>query len=202
MEEEALIIASSHRGSTRLFEMIPTCFSTTSYIGFCLFRSCFLFRFADVDVAKGSQILLKPIIPMTEISSVLSIPHNRVILFKDSREVDNFIDLYQHEGNQHRKDIIDCLAHFIWTVDGVGGATLCFSTWTMNHGDTGRGENIRFFKNDDGVIVGETVKDVKKGDELLNDYRDFDPMPKFWVNYCKKEGVKDVLTNLKENVDL
>ena len=139
---------------------------------------------------------------MTAISSVLSIPHNRVILFKDSREVDNFIDLYQHEGNQHRKDIIDCLAHFIWTVDGVGGATLCFSTWTMNHGDTGRGENIRFFKNDDGVIVGETVKDVKKGDELLNDYRDFDPMPKFWVNYCKKEGVKDVLTNLKENVDL
>ncbi len=145
--------------------------------------------------------MFKPIIPMAEISSVLSVPKNGVILFKDSCEVENFIDLYQKEGNQHRKDIIDCLAHFIWTIDGIGGATLCFSTWTMNHGDPDCGENVRFF-DDNGVIVGEAVKDIEKGDELLNDYRDFDPMPEFWVNYCKKEGVKDVVTNLKEHVDL
>jgi hypothetical protein len=162
-----------------------------------------LFRFACADVEKGSQIVFKPIIPMADISSVLSVPNNVYILFQDSDEVDNFIDLYQQEGNQHRKDVIECLAHFLGpmgTVDGAG-ATLSFSTLTVNHGDPGLGENFRLFL-DDGMVVGETVKDIKKGDELLNDYRNFEPIPEFWVNYCKKEGVKDVITTLKENVDL
>jgi len=158
-------------------------------------------RFANMDVPKGSRVLLKPMISMDDITSVLSIPKDRVINFKNVDEIETFIQLYEKEGNQSREDIVDCLAHFIWSLPSIEGVTLCFSTWSMNHGDPGSGENIRFTV-EDGTIIGKTSVDIKKGDELLNDYRDFSTMSAFWLQFCQKEGVKDVLTHLKEAVSI
>ena len=138
---------------------------------------------------------------MAQVSSIHSVNEDKVILFKNKEEVEEFISLYEDEGQQARNDTINCLAHFIGTLPTIDGVTLNFSTWSMNHGFPDEGENIRFFV-EGGTIVGETVTDVKAGDELLNDYRDFDPMDEFWVKFCKDEGVKDVMTNLRQYVDL
>lgn len=138
---------------------------------------------------------------MSEISTISTVPKDTVILFESEDEIEKFIKLYEDEGGVSREDTVDCLAHFIWSLGDIQGATLCFSTWSMNHGDPDQGENIRFFK-EDGMIIGETVVDIKVGDELLNDYRDFEPLPSFWTQFCEGEGVKDVMTNLKEAVEL
>ena len=150
---------------------------------------------------KNTIVMIKPIITMTEVASIRSVAKDEVILFKSEEEIERFISLYEKEGRQCRKDTIDCLAHFIWTLPTIDGVTLNFSTWSMNHGDPNRGENIRFFE-ENGAIVAETVADVRAGDELLNDYRDFDSMDEFWTRFCKDEGVKDVVTNLRQYVDL
>lgn len=134
---------------------------------------------------------------MKDISSILSVPFDAVIVFESDREIENFIQLYESEGYQNRECTIECLAHFIWSLPTLSGATLCFSTWSINHGDPNAGENIHFFE-EDGIIIGETVKDVRAGDELLNDYRDFNPLPEFWLSFCEKHGKKDVLTNLQD----
>ncbi len=148
--------------------------------------------------------MTKPIIAMSAISSIVdssSIANDNVILFKNRQEIETFITLYEKEGHQSRVDIIDCLAHFIWSLPSIDGVTLNFSTWSMNHGDSGHGENIRFHE-ENGAIIAKTTVDVKVGDELLNDYRDFDSMDDFWIDFCKDEGVKDVVTNLRQYVDL
>jgi len=152
-------------------------------------------RFANVDVPKNTRVLFKSLISMENISSILTVPNDSVILFKNEYEIERFIKQYEDEGNQERDDVIQCLAHFIWSLEDLSGAALCFSTWSMNHGDPGYGENIRFFEND-GLIIGESVTDIKAGDELCNDYRDFKPIPEFWTAFCKKHGYKDVLANL------
>ncbi len=146
--------------------------------------------------------MTKPIIAMSGISSIVdssSVNNDHVILFKNRQEIEIFIDLYEKEGHQSRKNTIDCLAHFIWSLPTIDGVTLNFSTWSMNHGDEGHGENIRFHE-ENGTIVATTTTDVKVGDELLNDYRDFDSMNDFWIDFCKEEGVKDVMTNLRQYV--
>ncbi len=73
----------------------------------------------------------------------------------------------------------------------------------MHHGFPGQGGNIRFFEKD-GLMLDETVlvADVRTGVELLNDYHDFDPMDEFWDQYYKDEGVKDVMINLRQFVDM
>jgi len=156
-------------------------------------------RFASEDVPKNKRIVSKPIVEMTKFISLQSISHNAVVVFQNKGEVENFVKLYSEEG-QSRKDTIDCLAHFIWSLNSIEGAALCFSTWSMNHGDPGQGENVRFF-TENGTLVGVTCVDIKAGEELLNDYRDFD-LPNFWVDFCAEEGVKDVITSLKASVEL
>ena len=85
----------------------------------------------------------------------------------------------------------------------MNGVVVNFSTYSTNHDFPNKGENIRLFEDkDSGMILAETVVDVKKGDELLHDYRDLDEMDDFWILFCKKEGTKDVVTNLKQYVDL
>ena len=91
----------------------------------------------------------------------------------------------------------------MWSLQTLNGVALNFSTWTMNHGCSNKWENIWFFEDQGtGTILAKTVAHVKKGDELLNHYRDFDNMDDFWIQFCKKEGTKDVVTNLKQYGDL
>merc|ERR1719384_2077591 len=93
-------------------------------------------------------------------------------------------------------DIIDYLAHFVGGFSTIDGIFINFCSVMVNHGGPGNGQNIRFFEKD-GVQYAETIIDVKAGDELYNDYREFDYMDQFWIQFCKTEGVKDVLTNLR-----
>lgn len=138
---------------------------------------------------------------MSEVSSVLGVAPDQVLNFKNVNEIEKFISLYEKEGRRSREEIVNCLAHFVWSFHDVDGVALCFSTWSVNHGNPGGGQNLRFFRKDNAVL-GETVVDVKAGDELLIDYRDLDFMDNFWINFCKNEGVKDVVSNLRQYVDL
>jgi len=158
-------------------------------------------RFSVVDLPKDTVVMVKPIIPMAKVSSIYSVSNDEVVLFKSREEVERFISLYDKEGYQTQNDTLDCLAHFIWSLPSIDGVALNFTTWSMNHGDPNKGENIRFYE-ENGKIVARTVTDVKIGDELLNDYRDFDCMDDFWIQLCKDKGVKDVVTNLKQHVNL
>lgn len=94
-------------------------------------------------------------------------------------------------------DIIDCLAHFISSYSTFDGVAVNFCSVMVNHGDPGNGANMRLFEKD-GTKYAETITDVKAGDELYCDYRQFDYMDQFWIQFCKNEGVKDVLTNLRQ----
>lgn len=158
-------------------------------------------RFVDTDVPKDTIVVTKQLIPMSDISSILDVGSDEVIIFKNKEEIETFIGLYEKEGQRSREEIVDCLAHFIWSFHNTNGLCINFSTWTVNHGCPGDTENIHFYHKDD-AILGKTVTDVKAGDELYNNYRDFDHMDDYWINFCKDEGVKDVVTNLKQYVDL
>ena len=140
---------------------------------------------------------------MSKVSSITSIDKDSCIVFKDSEDIKRFISHYEKEGQQDRKDIIDCLAHFISSYSSYNGVAVNFCSAMVNHGDTGNGRNVRFYEKE-GTKYVETVtgSDVKAGDELCSDYRDFDYMEDFWVQFCKEEGVKDVVTNLRQYVDL
>jgi len=158
-------------------------------------------RFSDVDLPKNTIIMVKPMISMANVTSIKSIANDECIVFKSIEEVKRFISLYEKEARQDREDILDCLAHFIGSFSTIDGVAINFCSVMVNHGDPGNGQNIRFYEKD-GVKFAETITDVKAGDELHSDYRDFDYMDEFWIQFCKDEGIKDVLTNLRQFIDL
>ena len=145
-------------------------------------------------------MLIKPMKKMSEVDSIFSFEKNEFIFFKNANEIEKFIELYSAEGGQSRDKTVDCLAHFIFSLQNIDGVALCFSSCSTNHGDPGQGENFRFiFEN--GVLYGEATVDIKAGDELLLDYRQFEPFPSFWTGFCVKEGERDVVTVLKEAIE-
>jgi len=154
-------------------------------------------RFADIDIPKGTIIMNKPMVPMSQVSSVLSVSSDEVVVFKNSEEVERFIGLYWEEGKQSRKDVFEYMTHYIFSLSTSEGVTLNFSSAAVNHGDHGVTENTRSFETD-GNHLFKTVADVKAGDELLVDYRryDFNETGKFWLDFCKDEGVGDLFTNM------
>ena len=161
-----------------------------------------LSRFSDVDVPKNTIIMVKPMIPMASVTSIKSVANDECIIFKSLEELNRFISLYENEAQQERVDIINCLAHFISSYSTFDGVAVNFCSVMVNHGDPGTGANMRLFEKD-GTKYAETITDVKAGDELYCDYREFDYMDQFWIQFCKDEGVKDVLiTNLRQYMDL
>ena len=140
---------------------------------------------------------------MSGILSLEDVSDDAAIFFQSEEEVEKFISLYEEEGQKSRKDIVEFLAHFIGSFQTLNGVAVCFSSFNVNHGCPNTGENIRFFEDQEsGTLLGKTVADVKKGDEFLTDYRTFDCMDEFWIEFCKKEGTKDVVSKIKEFVDL
>ena len=142
-------------------------------------------RFADIDVPKNTIVSAKRLIQMSKVSCINDVAPDEVLLFKNVDEVERFISLYEKEGQHSREEIVDCLAHFIWSFHNIDGVTLNASTWSVNHGNPGEEENVHFFREDD-AILGKTVVDLKVGDELLNNYRDFDYMDDFWMNFLQR----------------
>lgn len=162
-----------------------------------------LSRFSNVDVPKNTVVMEKHMISMSNVSDLYDVSEDAVVIFKNGDEIEDFISLYEEIGNHSREDIINCLAHFIWSLDTLNGVALNYSTWSVNHGDPLHGENIFFYEDfQNRRILAKTVQDVKAGDELLNDYRNFDHMDDFWIQFCKDEGTKDVVTNLRQFLDL
>lgn len=104
--------------------------------------------------------MIKQLVAMNKISSISSIPKDTIIIFENEDEVESFISLYEDEGGQSCEATVECLTHFTWSLDSIQGATLCFSTWSMNHGDLGYGENICCFE-ENGKIIGDTVVDTE-----------------------------------------
>lgn len=145
--------------------------------------------------------MVKRMVRMSEVNSILPLENDQSILFNNKKEIYKLIKLYEEEGIRSQKEIMTCLAHFIWANPTIEGVVLNMSTFSMNHGEPNKGENIRFHQ-EGGIIFGETVVDVKAGDELLNDYKDFDNMGNYWYEICKEQGVKDVLTNLGQYINL
>ena len=137
---------------------------------------------------------------MTKVSSLSQLSLNETVLFKNQQEIERFIELYEKEGIQPREDTIECLGHFMFSTKEINGVGVCVSSCCANHG-TSDINNIHFFAKDDNITI-KTIKDVNAGDELFMDYRTFDYMDDFWLEFSKKERVRDVITSLKRFVDV
>lgn len=154
-------------------------------------------RFANVDIPKGTIIMSKPMVKMSEVSSILDVSSDEVLVFENKEEIEKFIKLYVEEGNRLRKDVFEYMTHYVFSLSTSHGVTLNFSSAAVNHGDPGVTENTRSYEAD-GNHLFKTVDDVKAGDELLVDYRryDFNGTGKLWLDFCKNEGVNDLFTNM------
>mmetsp|Transcript_26385 Transcript_26385/g.40498 ORF Transcript_26385/g.40498 Transcript_26385/m.40498 type:complete len:215 (-) Transcript_26385:155-799(-) len=154
-------------------------------------------RFANVDIPKGTVIMSKPMTQMSDVSSLHAISYDEVIIFKNKEDLERFLDMYVKEGNQSRKDVFEYMTHYIFSLSTSEGVTLNFSSAAVNHGDPGVTQNTVSYELD-GKHLFKTVADVKAGDELLVNYRnyDFNQTGKFWLDFCKKEGVDDLFTNM------
>ena len=145
--------------------------------------------------------MTKPIVSMASTSSISELSLHDTILFKNSEEIEKFIELYEKEGGQSRVDTVECLAHFMFSLSDINGVALFVSTISLNHANPGKTSNVHLYLENE-CVIGKTVADVKAGDELFVDYGVFDYMEDFYVDFCENEGVKDVVTNIKQFVDI
>lgn len=154
-------------------------------------------RYATETVKAGSAVVAKPLVPMSTIDTLASLPNDVTITFANVDDLEKYIRLMQHEGGHSREVVIDLFENFIYGFDGRV-ACLNVTTWTVNHGD-----NIADGLNVDVVekplpggataLVGQAMIDIQVNDELYMDYRKF-KLPGFYVDYTRAHGFKDVRT--------
>merc|ERR1712232_808435 len=119
---------------------------------------------------------------MSEVKSLLDVSPDKVLIFNK-----------KEEGNQSPRRVFEYMTHYIFSLSTSKGVTLNFSSAAVNHGDPGVTENTRSYEVGENHLF-KTVTDVKAGDELLVNYRryDFNDTGKFWLDFCKDEGVNDL----------
>lgn len=159
-------------------------------------------RFSLTAVPKMTRVVVKPYIPMRTVVSLRDIPSNHTITFESEDEIERYISMCLIEGFT-RGQVLKELADFIYGFDGYR-ACLNNSTWSMNHADhlsKTSGLNVEFVDRvlEDGsvALVGRTIEAVNPDDELTNNYRDF-VIPPFFMEFCKKNQIKDVRSMVME----
>lgn len=136
---------------------------------------------------------------MSDISSITSIPRDICISFNSTNDIDKFIHLYMKEAGRDRKDIVDYLSHYVWAVPNMPGSCIVTSSsMVINHGDPGVTENVAFKRSEDNDLIAYSVMPLKKGEEIYNDYREFDYFPQFYLDFCEREQVVDVVSGIKD----
>ena len=162
-------------------------------------------RFSDEAVRAGSVVSVKPIVPVGSLSSLRDVPSDSTLTFASRDDLEAYVSLCVAEGGYEREQVLEQFENFLWSLDGTRGF-LNQCTWTMNHADAGGGLNVRFAERPGRVgegapaIVGEALCDIRAGDELRNDYREFE-MPGFYTRFCGEHGFKDVRTAVLLEVD-
>merc|ERR1739846_215614 len=101
------------------------------------------------------------------------------------------------EAGRDRKDVVDYMSHYVWAVPTMPGCCIITtSSMVINHGDPNVTENVSFQREGDDLIAYSTMP-IKRGEEIYNDYRQFDNFPQFYLDFCNREGVVDVVTGMK-----
>ena len=135
---------------------------------------------------------------MSSITSITSLSRDICIAFNSAQDLERFIDLYMIEAGRDREDIVDYMSHYVFAVPSMPGTcVVTTSSMVINHGDPNVTENIAFKRDGDDLLAYSTMP-IKQGQELYNDYRQFDNFPQFFLDFCKDEGVVDVVTGMKE----
>merc|ERR1712087_917521 len=149
-----------------------------------------------------TRVVVKPYIPMREVTSLHDIPYNHTITFESEDEIERYISMSLIEGFT-REEVLKELSYFIYGFDGYR-ACLNNSTWSMNHADhlsKISGLNVEFVDRvlEDGsvALVGRTIEAVSPDTELTNNYCDF-VIPPFFLDFCKKNQIKDVRSMVME----
>ncbi|GMI51921.1 hypothetical protein TeGR_g11832, partial [Tetraparma gracilis] len=157
-------------------------------------------RYAQEFTKKGTIMCVKKSIKMADVTSLKAVSLDMAVTFESEADLERYIALAHEEGGHSREAVLDLFANFIWSADGKV-AWLNHATWSINHGETGeKGLNVWLYEKD-GAIVAEAEFDVPAGAELFCQYRrDFD-QPPFYLDYCAKNGKKDVRTMVLEVVD-
>lgn len=160
-------------------------------------------RFSEVDIPKGTKVIIKKLIPMSAVSKLVDLPGNSTVTFTSEEELESFISKATEEGGHSREQVIDLYENFVWGLD-ENRACLNISTWSVNHGDgIGMGQVELNFEmiNGEEYCVGTTLEEgVTKGAEFTNDYRRF-IIPAFYTEYCKKNNITDVRSLVLSIVD-
>ena len=156
-------------------------------------------------IPKSTRVVVKPYIPMREVQSLRDVPNSYTITFDNEEQLERYIALSLKEGFT-RDQVLKELADFIYGFDGYR-VCLNNSTWSMNHADhlsTTSGLNVEFVDRvlEDGrvALVGRSMVTINPDDELTNNYRDF-VIPPFFLDFCKKNNIKDVRTMVMEAMD-
>jgi len=154
-------------------------------------------RFALTAVPRRTRVVKKPYIPMQNVQSLYDVSPHCTITFQNEDELERYISMSLKEGGFSREQVLKELADFIYGFDGYR-ACLNHSTWSMNHADhlskvsPLKVEFVdRVLEDGSVALVGRTIDDVSPDDELTNDYRDF-VIPPFFMDFCKKNNIKDV----------
>lgn len=153
-------------------------------------------RFAEELVKQGTCLSVKPLVRMAAIDSLVALPADRVISFSDADDLERYINFNESEGGHSRGEVLNLFQNFVWSLDGRR-AYLCGSTWSMNHAHE-EGLNVQKLERD-GAIVGEALVDIAVGDELRNNYKEFD-LPDFYIRYCGDNGIRDVRSLVMEAI--
>lgn len=160
-------------------------------------------RFATEAVKVKSSVVEKVLVPMSKVCKLSELSNDVIITFESVADLEKYIGMSYKEGGYSREQVLDLFEHFIYGFDGKH-ACLNVTTWTVNHGDPDlNGLNVditeKKLKCGASALVGEATVDINVNDEFYIDYRKF-KLPKFYLDYTKEQGFKDVRTATVEAV--
>lgn len=53
-------------------------------------------------------------VQMSDVVSLHAISNDEVIIFQSKEDLERFLDMYEKEGNQLRKDVFEYMTHYIF----------------------------------------------------------------------------------------
>eukprot|EP01084_Bolivina_argentea_P111291 198629_1 len=158
-------------------------------------------RFCDETfVPKNKTILKKKIIDLNTCSYSEIFTDDKIIKLSSIKEIEELLLIYWKETNLSKYKILNGFSDFVASHNDnfchINTVSLCanhkndeanISTW-YEYDDTGN----------ESYLIGQTIKDINKYDELYQNYNEF-TLPEFFVNFCNHLQLCDVQTFIINN---
>ena len=144
-------------------------------------------RFANDFIPRNQIFLKKKMIELKNLQNIDEIfEDNKVIKLSSFAEISRLCKLYLKEiKGTTKKEILDGFSDFIASHDSkfchINTVSLC-----VNHPPANKAPNVTtkyIKKNNNHYLVGKTLCDIQKGQELYQNYEEF-TLPQFFMDFC------------------